>query len=297
MNFSITFKNSKNQSFNLRFKTYDTDISKRWYKALVEQVYKNNKVREPDRFYGFPAELWNEEKIVSELNKCIAAINNYKKAINHTAYVGMPQEQLNYLHHYFETLRGGILTPGDFWLRADQEVRNALERYNIIIHRAEDFYHNQQSNKISPRIVCTFFNKKRYSLLDEDYNHFTMLRTFGEVYINYCEVGKPLYDVYRDGDDIVGEDNIRPLRYYSADFRVHFHEKSKKDVDEFLIGMDRWWNDNHEYLAATGFHKNDPKNAIGNIPVAKLDTDLSNSEIVNKLCEFNIINSVSISDA
>jgi hypothetical protein len=124
-----------------------------------------------------------------------------------------------------------------------------------------------------------------------------MLRTFGEVYINYCEVGKPLYDVYRDGDDIVGEDNIRPLRYYSPDFRVHFHEKSKKDVDEFLIGMDRWWNDNHEYLAATGFHKNDPKNAIGNIPVAKLDTDLSNNEIVNKLCKFNIINSVSISDA
>jgi hypothetical protein len=296
MNFSIIFTNKNNQTFSLNFEVYNTSIGKRWYAALAKQVLYNNKIYETDRFYNFPNESWNEEKIVNELNECIKKINSNIKVIEHSAYVGMPQDQLNHLHHYFEKLRGGILSPSDFWLHADQEVKNALERYNIIIHRAEDFYHNRRSKKLSPRIVCTFLNTQRYCLLDKDYQHFTMLRTFGEVYINYCEVGKPLYDVYKDGDDIVGEDNIRPLRYYSADFRVHFHEKTQKDVDEFLLGMNQWWDKNHNYLSALGFTKNDPKNAIGNVPVAKLVNQLSNDKIINKLCEFNTINNISINN-
>ncbi len=294
MNFSIILTNKNNQTFSLDFEVYNTSIGKRWYAALVKQVLYNNKIYETDRFYGFPNENWNEEKIITELNECITKINSNKKVIDHSAYVGMSQDQLNHLHHYFENLRGGILSPSDFWSHADQEVKNALERYNIIIHRAEDFYHNCQSKKLSPRIVCTFLNTQRYQLLDEDFQHFTMLRTFGEVYINYCEVGKPLYDVYKDGDNIVGEDNIRPLKYYSADFRVHFHEKTQKDVDKFLLGMNQWWDNNHDHLGELGFTKNDPKNAIGHIPVAKLETSMSNNEIIDRLCNFNIMTSIEI---
>lgn len=297
MKFKINFKNDKNQIYNLDFVVYENDISKRWFDTLVKQVFRNNKIYETDRFYGFPNELWNEEKIILELNYCINKININQEVIKHKAYVGMPQEHLNCLHHYFENLRGSILYPSNFWLNSDQTVKNALTRYNIIIHRAEDFYHNQKSKKLSPRIVCTFLNKKRYKLYDSDYKYFTLLRKFGEVYINYCEVGKPLYDVYKDRDDIVGEDNIRPLKYYSADFRVHFHEKSKKDVEKFLTGMNVWWDDNFDYLFAKGFYKNDPANAIGNIPVAKLDTKLSECEIVNKLCDFNIMYSVDIKES
>lgn len=233
MKFSIFFLNDNNDEFKLTFETYDNSISNRWASALETQILQNNKIHEPDRLYNFPDEIWTEEKIVEELNSCIDVINLYEEVITHRAYVGMPQEQLNHLHHYFENLRGGILTPGEYFLNATEEQQFYLQRYNVIIHRAENFYSGQVKQGVYPRIVCTFADRRRYDLLDEDYVYFTMERYFGEVYINYCEVGKPLYDVYKDGDDVVGEDNIRPLRYYSSDFTVYFHDCSATSINTF----------------------------------------------------------------
>lgn len=292
MKFCIIFVNSIGKEYNLQYTVYNTSIGKRWYNLLKSHLEKNSTVSEPDRLYNFPSSNWNEEKIVNELNECIDVINSNEKIITHTAYLGMPQEQLNHLHHYFEKLRGGVLTPGNFWQSANTEHRKALERYNVIIHRAENFY--KQDSIKNPRIVVTFKPKKRVELLDDDYNYFTFARQFGEVYINYCEVGKPLYDVFKDGDDIVGEDNIKPLRYYSPDFTVTFHDRTQEKCDRFIKAMNEWWDQNNNYLTALGFTKNDPKNAMGNIPVASIDTNKQPSDIVYDLCEYNRMERVEV---
>lgn len=294
MKFSIVFTNSLDQEYALKYNVYNTPSAVRWFRSLVEQVSIDNTVAEPDRLYNFPNNTWTEDKIVNELNSCIDIINQRTQVIQHTAYVGMPQEQLNHLHHYFENLRGGVLSPAEYWNNATFEEKEALERYNVIIHRAENFYHNQQKSSFYPRIVCRFKDRTRYNILDEDYQYFTLTRKFGEVYINYCEVGKPLYDVYKDGDNIVGEDNIRPLRYYSCDFTAYFHNRSQDSVDKFLQGMNNWWDQNNNYLSALGFTKDDPKNAIGNIPVAMLETSKSNQEIINDLCNYNSMKRVEV---
>lgn len=294
MNFRIIFINSKDEEYALDYTTYNTSIAKRWYNLLKNQV--NNidyNIKEPDRLYNFPNGDWDEEKIVKELNSCIEVVNKFNTEISHTAYIGMPQEQLNHLHHYFENLRGGIHTPSSFWQNANQDQRDALERYNVIIHRAENFY-RQTTTNYYPRIVVRFNNRDRIKLLDKDYLHFTLARQFGEVYINYCEVGKPLYDVFKDGDDIVGEDNIRPLKWYSPDFTAYFHNRRQNNVDKFLNAMDTWWDQNNNYLTALGFTKGDPKNAIGNIPVAMIDTDKNQEEIIYNLCEYNRMKRVEV---
>lgn len=295
MNFGVVFSNADFEEFSLQYQVYETDIAIRWYSALAEQCNNNNEISEKDRLYNFPDGTWTEEKLVQELNSCIAIINSQEEVVHHIAFTGMPQEHLNHLHHYFENLRGGVLSPTDFWHRSNLQVRNALERYNVIIHRAENFYHNITQEKNFPRIVCRFANRQRCDMVDADYTHFTLLRKFGEVYINYCEVGKPLYDIYKDGDDIVGEDNIRPLRYYSPDFTAYFHSSSNKNVQRFLSGMDKWWDKNHDHLGDLGFVKDDPKNAIGSIPVAMLvDNGMTQEEIIDKLCEFNSMDRVEI---
>lgn len=296
MKFRIYFNDIDLNEFYLDFTVYNNPTAVRWFECLKEQCDINNDILEKDRFYNFPNGKWTEEKIVNELNECITIINSNREVIKHTAFVGMPQEQLNHLHHYFENLRGGILTPGKYWLSATEQEQAALERYNVIIHRAENFYANLSRNANYPRIVCRFKDRKRYNMLDEDYQYFTLTRQFGEVYINYCEVGKPLYDVYKDGDDIVGEDNIRPLKYYSADFTAYFHNRSQERVEYFLKGMSAWWDQNNNYLTALGFKKDDPKNAIGNIPVAMIDSTLDQEEIVNTLCNYNIMNRTEIID-
>lgn len=295
MIFSIIFRNSEFKEFKLDYYVYDTPIANRWFNVLQKQCLKNNEIYEKDRLYNFPNNEWSEIKIVNELNNCIDTINSQEEVIVHRAFVGMPQDQLNHLHHYFESLRGGILTSTDFWDNSSDEVKLALERYNIIIHRAENFYSNSATNTYYPRIVCRFADRPRYSMIDSDYQHFTLLRKFGEVYINYCEVGKPLYDVYKDGDSVVGEDNIRPLRYYSSDFTTYFHSRSNNVVQQFLDGMDKWWDLNSNYLSDLGFFKGDPKNAIGNIPVAMLiDNGMNSDEIIKKICEYNTMERVEI---
>ncbi len=294
MKFSIIFANSLDQEYALTYNVYNTPCSARWFESLIEQVSIDNTVAEPDRLYNFPNDNWTEEKIVNELNHCIEIINSTNTVIHHTAFVGMPQEQLNHLHHYFETLRGGILSSAEYWKTATDQEKVALERYNVIIHRAESFYSSSIYKQNYPRLVCRFNRSLRYDLLDEDYQHFTLLRNFGEVYINYCEVGKPLYDIYKDGDDIVGEDNIRPLRYYSAGFNTYFFNRSQHNVDKFLQGMSQWWDQNNNYLTALGFTKDDPKNAIGNIPVAMLETNKDQKEIIYNLCEYNKMKRVEV---
>lgn len=295
MQFSVVFSNSKKQDFRVRYETYSSDIAKRWAKALQAQCKINTNVAEPDRLYGFPNQRWTERKIVDELNECIEIINSHKIVINHHAFEGMPRQQLNHLHHYFENLRGGILSPTEFWNTADQNTREALNRFNIVIHRAEDFYNSNISKKIQPRTVCTFLDRERHFLKNEDYKHFTMARKFGEVYINYCEVGKPIYDVYRDNDDVVGEDNIRPLRYYSADFSLYFYDKNQEEVKKFMTGLDQWWDSNAKHLKELGFEKHDPKNAIGLIPVAKIKQNWeSEQDIIENIGNVGRISHVEI---
>lgn len=295
MIFSIVFKNKKQEEMRLQYRVYDNDISIRWFESLKYQVFNvSDKSAEPDRMYNFPDGVWTEEKIVNELNLCIEIINKRNKVITHTAYVGMSQEQLNHLHHYFENLRGSVLSPSEYWLSANKEEKSALERYNVIIHRAENFYHSRNVGAYHPRFVFRFKDRIRNELSDEDYQHFTLIRKFGEVYINYCEVGKPLHDVYRDRDNIIGENNIRPLRWYSPDFTSYFHNKEFNSVNRFLKGMDDWWDKNDNYLTDLGFTKGDPKNAIGNIPVAMLETDISNENVISNLVEFNKMDRVEI---
>ena len=58
--------------------------------------------------------------------------------------------------------------------------------------------------------------------------------------------------------------------------------------------MSKWWDQNNNYLTALGFTKDDPKNAIGNIPVAMLETSKSNEEIINDLCNYNLMKRVEV---
>jgi hypothetical protein len=294
MIFSLIFLNSNNDEFEIEFESYDNSISDRWSMALYDQCQRDNRIIEPDRLYNFPDGQWTEEMIVNELNSCIDVLNRYSQVISHRAFVGMPQEQLNNLHHYFENLRGGVLSPGSYYKSANALQRDCLDRYNVIIHRAENFYSGHTKQGVYPRIVSRFHNRQRYPLMDKDYQHFTFERYFGELYINYCEVGKPIYDVYKDNDDIVGEDNIRPLRFYSPDFTCYFHNRSLSSIQNFENGMNEWWDRNDNYLTALGFTKGDPRNAMGYIPVGKLITKYSEQQLVQLICEYNTMDRVEI---
>jgi hypothetical protein len=149
------------------------------------------------------------------------------------------------------------------------------------------------------QIYITFRPMERTPLADEDYEHFTLLWSFGSWCVNYCEVGKPIWDCFRDKDEVVGDDNIRPLRYYSPDAFLWFGEdldaaRMRQELDEFSS----WWDAQHTHLEALGFRKDDPKNSIGSIPVADLDRQsgsiagMSEDEIVQRIGNHQMVHDV-----
>lgn len=286
--FYLEFINDTDQ-LTLEFQIYDTPIAQKWYQELSEQLIRNPNLKENDRLYQFPNQ-WSLEEIVSELKSRADIINNYKFYIPEEINAStINQELLNQLHKYFEEMRGGILGPGQYYLDAPSDVKRAIEDYNILIHRTEDKLNSTRRNINRPRIVLTFWNRVRHNLEDADFDYFSPDINFGEVYINYCEVGKPLWDVFKDNDKIVGEQNIRPLKWYSADMMIYFINGGfRKRLSNFW----NWWDDNKEYLENLGFVKYDKKLALGHIPVAKLITNLSETEIVNSISKFKVVNRV-----
>jgi hypothetical protein len=282
--FFIEFKNNQD-SLTLPFKLYNTDIAVKWFNCLKQIIDKNPKLKENDRLYQFPNDNWTVSTIIDKLNEKIDIINSWEQCIPMRASGN--QETLNSLHKFFENLRGGVLATADFFVNAPANIQTAVSDFNVLIHRLEDLQKSAASSK--PRIVVTFEEFQRFPLDDADYNQFTLDIKFGEVYINYCEVGKPLWDVYRDRDEIVGDNNIRPLRYYSAEMQIAFCNGSyRPELPKFWS----WFDSKSQFLSNLGFIKYDKHLSLGNIPVAKLETSQLDQEIINSISKFKTINRV-----
>jgi hypothetical protein len=108
----------------------------------------------------------------------------------------------------------------------------------------------------------------RRPLKSEDYRQFTLGKVHGHVYLNYCEVGKPLWDVFKDDDDVIGDGNIRPLRWYSGSFRIWFGEDRRHE--DQLARFNEWFDRNRRRMNALGFVQDSPDLSLGEIPVAAL---------------------------
>lgn len=268
--------------YELRWRVRDTDIARRWSAVLAQAVPFG--IRESDRFYNFPNDGWSRSRIAAEMNEAMEEIaGQYGEVFDGMrASTEMSQAHFNALHTFFETLRGSIDEPADYFVNATPEVARAIERYNVLIHRWEDFTRSEGS-LTRARFVCTFEQKFRTALEPEDYQGFTFAHDFGAMRINYCQIGKPLYDVYKDGDEVVGDEAIRPLRQYSADFNVSFSSVSQQGHDTFMAGFWEWFDRKSNYLSALGFRRTDPDLAVGYLTVADLVSTDSRETILDAL--------------
>lgn len=285
MFFFVDF-DKNNEIFTLQFQIYDTPIAVKWFECLKKTLADNIKIRESDRLYQFNNK-WNKETILIELNRIIDIVNSWQDCIELRASDN--QDTLNSLHHHFEIMRGSVLEPGEFYSTAPAHIKRAIEDFNVTIHRLEDLL---KSKTPKPRVVITFDETDRKLLDDTDYDYFSLDINFGEVYINYCEVGKTLWDVYRDNDLVIGDNNIRPLKYYSSEMTLAFCDGSYK------LGIDKFWNWfelNKEFLNRLGFQKYDKKLSMGHLPVAKIVSDFDNDFILKELSRCDHVRRVWIS--
>jgi len=264
--FKIIFTNEHNQTTDLLFHLHHTHIAKKWYAELKKgyTIYDN------DRFTNW----YNQKDLINQLNICINKINEYDYQIPVNLKNNYTQDDLNFLHTFFEKLRGKVNINTNWYNNAPLPIQNYLNKFNIIIHQIE----TETKTKNHPTIVVTFANRPIILLDLDDIENFTFRWKQGTVYINYCHIGKPILDIFKDKDDLVEE--AVPQTHYSADFMVKFGPSTPYPYYFFRkMLLERWIR-----------QKNlDKQNLnIGLIPVAELATTFD----FKKMQQFNLIKQI-----
>lgn len=263
--FRLTLTNGT-EDIDLDFRLKDSTIARKWF-AELEKSYS---LYETDRFSN-----WGKQNIIKELNDHIDIINEYDYIIDKRVSEQTTQEDLNYLHKFFEKYRGEITTGTDWFSRAPMDVKHSFERYNVLIHQLESSLRTKNKH---PTLVVTFLNADRIQFTNDDLKYFTYKWESRTVYINYCQVGKTVLDAFKDNDNLT--EGIRPQTHYSADFMIKFGPSVNLFVyfiRSILIKV--WlWRNNIKFK-----HLN-----LGMIPVADLVTNVENKTLL----KFNKVKSV-----
>jgi len=281
--FALVFcnKETKQDEFKLHYILKDTGISFKWFIELNKAVKENTPINNT-RFYNFVNDPWTQQKIADEINLRIDICNNeYPNLIPYKVDENLTQEDHNNLHLFFEKYRGAILDPHPYYINGSKDYKKSMAELNILIHRWEGL--NSDGLGINRRCIFEFEKKERKLLIDADYQYFKLSNNFAEIYLNYCEVGKQLWDVCRDEDEVVGEDNIRPLRYYSVEFGIKFSQTTLEEEKANLKKFYDWFARNENFLNNLGFYKNDPKISLGYIPVATWIDDYSHDYVIQNI--------------
>jgi hypothetical protein len=254
------------EDLHLLFSIRNTEIAKKWFTELAT----HNKLNETDRFSN-----WGNITLIQELNQIIDEINEYEFIIDKKVSEHTTQQELNYLHKFFEDLRGEVFEKTIWFINAPKHIQQSVDRFNVLIHQLESELRTKNKH---PTVVVTFSNSIRHELSEEDIKYFTFKWEFGTVYINYCHVGKTVLDVYKDNDSIT--EAIRPQTHYSSDFMIKFGPSTNLFVYLYRKLMIHFW------LLTKHFKLKNLN--IGMIPVANLKSDIE----YKTLLKFNKVKEV-----
>ena len=290
------------------FQVYDTPLGHRWLDALKDNLKQEKILEKNFCFLGFADSKRNLNFLCRELNKSIEQINSFSftppykkihpfssddfqyssklpigKAVNGDESVTpgkrLKHDACNLLHRYFEELQGTAWQISDYYKQADQETKYAIRQLNNICHEIESWVNADRKKAIEPEWmrpsqITTFLNAPRHDLQEEDFELFKQNRydrELGGVYLHWSQVGKTLYEVFRDEhapkmtDALCSE--INHQKYYSGEFDVEWGQTITEQHDFKKEEMDQY----REWLADNRYDWNDPKLSLGYIKIGQID--------------------------
>jgi hypothetical protein len=241
-------------------------LGQSWAALLKEAILsKNCWLVETDRIYHLNDE-WSPENTIIKMNECIDVVNSYDNIINYKLDLNPDQEAMNYLHTFFEHLRGKDEDPPEWYINSPREVKDAVTLFNVLIHRYEGFIAKRHTAKIT----VSYKNRPTREMTLEEKKAFYPRVKAGDVYLKYCHKGKDLLDVFKDEDEHVGDENILPQHKISSDFNIVLDNFIGKNTAKNLFS---WLEDKKDFLKSIGIDINNPEITIGKGVVGKVITN------------------------
>ena len=287
---------------------YDTPLGKRFLDALKDNLSQKRILEKNFCFLGWADSKRDLNFLCRELNKSIEQINSftfdppYERIDPFVADdfqysdrlpVGkddnlkglrLKHDACNLLHRYFEELQGTAWQLSPFYIQADYKTKYAIRQLNNICHEIEswvDAYRKQviEPEWMRPSQITTFLNAPRYDLHEEDYELFKenrYSRELGGVYLHWSQVGKTLYEVYRDEDAPKMTEAlcsaINHQKYYTGEFDIEWANTITEDTYHFkkeeMDGYRTWLKENN-------YDWEDPKLSLGYIKIGQVDLEKS----------------------
>ena len=282
-----------NDQIDYTIESFDHELSHDWIQALKGLLESKNLLEKNYCFMGFPKTARTLEYLCGEVNLAAVTINNffsdYRIDEVYTpdnvvgfdyADHGVNHEMLNTLHNHFERLQGTVWNLSDYYRRADYDTKYAIRQLNNLCHEIENLILSKRKERelpywVRPSQITTFINSPRLDLKDSHRQGFVTNgynRVLGGVYMHWTQIGKTLYEVFRDEHapkltDTVCE-AITELRYYSGEFDVEWGN------DVVLNGGHPWHDREQEdfcyWLMANGRDPLDPKLSLGYLPLGQI---------------------------
>ena len=277
---------------------FDNSLARDWLPALKELLQKNLLLEKNFCFMGFPKTARTLDYLCNELNQHCATINNFfddyqiEDQFTPNTVVGFDyadngvnHEVMNRLHNHFELLQGTVWNLSDYYKRADYETKYAIRQLNNICHEMENLILSQRKYVtypywVRPSQITTWLQAPRYDLsthhrelfLENGYD-----RVLGGVYMHWTQIGKTLFEVFRDEGapeltDTVCE-AITELKYFSGEFDVEWGN------DVVYGGKQSWHNEEQDQFNNWLIENNrDPKDkslSLGYLPIAQVNLQKS----------------------
>jgi len=255
----------------------DTELARDWITALKGELQSGRLLEKNFCFMGFPRTARTLEYLCNELNNHTRTINLF---FNSEYFIwelftpdnvvgfdyaenGINHDMMNRLHNHFERLQGTVGELSDWYRRADYNTKYAIRQLNNICHEMENLILSQRKLStdpywVRPSQITTFLQAQRYDLKDSHRQGFLTNgydRVMGGVYMHWTQIGKTLYEVFRDEHapeltDTVCE-AITELQYYSGEFDVEWgndvvrngghpwHDQEQTEFEAWLIKNNR----------------------------------------------------------
>ena len=295
MNVKVVLRNplDKKDFIDYTIEVYNDPMADRWYRALQDLLRRNQYLEKNFCFLGFPDSARNLDFICKELQWSTEQINKFFKDdyciseiytpdfLRDPVTLSVNQPAMNLLHNHFEHLQGTVWALSDYYRRADYETKFAIRQLNNLCHEAESLMLSQRKKVTAPEWVrpsqiTTFLNAERIEFPNEFKTTFDETRydrKFGEVYLHWTQIGKTLYEVYRDerGIDVDQAtcDAITHLRYYSGEFDIEWAQ------DVIFNGPHPWYTTEmsgfRSWLEHNRFDPNNPEYNFGYHPIGQVD--------------------------
>lgn len=299
----------------------DNQLARDWHTALKEILASELHLEKNFCFLGFPHNPRTIEYLCDNLNRYVSWINYHNAggawqaaglepywieevfSDNNVRYpndaaLGIKQfrikhDILNRLHNHFERLQGTVGKLSPYYQHANWPTRYAIRQLNLLCHELESLILSQRKwtldrHWVRPSQITTFVHAARYHLTDEHRQGFVENgydRVLGGVYMHWTQIGKTLYEVFRDESAPaldVGLDptdisvnsgttceSITALKFYSGEFDIEWGR------DVVCNGNTPWHDDEQErfkmWLLDNNIDPGDPQLSLGYLKIGQVD--------------------------